>query len=124
MAEKEYIDREALLDDLDAAMKNSGMGYVVGQTMKRYVKRVPAADVVPRAEYERLQAEKDALIKTYAECQKAYAREIFAEIERIVKQCTVTEYSKETGEYVRRAYNGHAIVFRLAELKKKYTEGE
>ena len=47
MAEKEYIDREALLDDLDAAMKNSGMGYVVGQTMKRYIKRVPAADVTP-----------------------------------------------------------------------------
>lgn len=47
MAEKEYIDREALLDDLDAAMKNSGMGYVVGQTMKRYIKRVPAADVAP-----------------------------------------------------------------------------
>ena len=46
MAEKEYIDRHALLDDLDAAMKNSGMGYVVGQTMKRYIKRVPVADVV------------------------------------------------------------------------------
>lgn len=45
MAEKQYIERETLLDDLDAAMKNSGMGYVVGQTMKRYIKRVPAADV-------------------------------------------------------------------------------
>lgn len=47
MAENEYIERNALLDDLDAAMKNSGMGYVVGQTMKRYIKRVPAADVAP-----------------------------------------------------------------------------
>lgn len=47
MAEKQYIERGALLDDLDAAMKNSGMGYVVGQTMKRYVKRVSAADVAP-----------------------------------------------------------------------------
>ena len=46
MADKEYIDRHALLGDLDAAMKNSGMGYVIGQTMKRYIKRVPAADVV------------------------------------------------------------------------------
>ena len=43
----EYMEREALLDDLDAAMKKSGMGYVVGQTMKRYIKRVPAADVTP-----------------------------------------------------------------------------
>lgn len=45
MADNEYIDRHALLDDLNAAMKNSGMGYVIGQTMKRYIKRVPAADV-------------------------------------------------------------------------------
>ena len=41
----EYIEREALLADIDAAMENEGMGYVVGQTLKRYVKRVPAADV-------------------------------------------------------------------------------
>ena len=43
----EYIEREALLADIDAAMENAGMGYVVGQTLKRYVKRVPAADVAP-----------------------------------------------------------------------------
>ena len=41
----EYIEREALLADIDAAMENEGMGYVVGQTLKRYVKRAPAADV-------------------------------------------------------------------------------
>ena len=41
----EYIEREALLADIDAAMENEWMGYVVGQTLKRYVKRVPAADV-------------------------------------------------------------------------------
>ena len=43
----EYIEREALLADIDAAMENAGMGYVIGQTLKRYVKRVPAADVAP-----------------------------------------------------------------------------
>lgn len=42
----EYIEREALLDDIDAAMQNTGMGVIVGQTLKRYVKRQPAADVV------------------------------------------------------------------------------
>ena len=42
----EYIEREALIADVDAAVDNSGMGYVVGQTIKRYVKRLPAADVV------------------------------------------------------------------------------
>lgn len=47
MADKEYIERDAALDDIDAAMKNSGMGYIAGQVMKRYIKRVPAADVAP-----------------------------------------------------------------------------
>ena len=42
----EYIEREALLDDIDAAMQNTGMGVIVGQTLKRYVKRQPASDVV------------------------------------------------------------------------------
>lgn len=43
----EYIEREALIADIDAAMDHRGMGYVVGQTLKRYVKRQPAADVAP-----------------------------------------------------------------------------
>ena len=43
----EYIEREALLADIDEAMENEGMGYVVGQTLKRYVKRASAADVAP-----------------------------------------------------------------------------
>ena len=43
----EYIEREALLADFDAAAENNGMGYVIAQTLKRYVKRQPAADVAP-----------------------------------------------------------------------------
>lgn len=42
----EYIERDALLSDLEAAEKHKGMGMVIAQTLKRYVKRVPAADVV------------------------------------------------------------------------------
>ena len=41
----EYIERETLLDDIDAAMKNTGMGIIVRQTLKRYLKRKPASDV-------------------------------------------------------------------------------
>ena len=41
----QYIEREALLDDIDAAMKNTGMGIIVRQALKRYVKRQPASDV-------------------------------------------------------------------------------
>ena len=47
MGMAEYIEREKLISDIDAAMENAGMGYVIGQTMKRYIKRVPAADVSP-----------------------------------------------------------------------------
>lgn len=41
----EYIDREKLLDDLLAAAKHGGMGEIIAQTLMRYVKRQPAADV-------------------------------------------------------------------------------
>lgn len=43
----EYIEREALIGDLTAAMDHRGMGQVIKQTLIRYVKRQPAADVVP-----------------------------------------------------------------------------
>ncbi len=43
----EYIKREELIGDLTAAMDHRGMGQVIGQTLIRYVKRQPAADVVP-----------------------------------------------------------------------------
>lgn len=43
----EYIDCEKLLDDLLAAAKHGGMGEIIAQTLMRYVKRQPAADVAP-----------------------------------------------------------------------------
>ena len=43
----EYIEREALLEDLQAAVENGGMGGMVASVLKRYVTRVPAADVAP-----------------------------------------------------------------------------
>ena len=43
----EYIEREALLSDIQAAVDNGGMGGMVAGALKRYVKRVPAADVAP-----------------------------------------------------------------------------
>ena len=41
----DYIDREKLLDDLSAAVDHRGMGEIIGQTLTRYVKRQPSADV-------------------------------------------------------------------------------
>ena len=43
----EYFERDALLDDISAAVKHRGMGEIIGQTLMRYVKRQPAADVAP-----------------------------------------------------------------------------
>ncbi len=43
----EYIDREALLEDIQAAVENGGMGSMVAGALKRYVTRVPTADVAP-----------------------------------------------------------------------------
>ena len=43
----EYIERESLLEDIQAAVENGGMGSMVAGSLKRYVKRVTAADVAP-----------------------------------------------------------------------------
>ena len=43
----EYIEREAVLEDIQAAVENEGMGGMVAGALKRYVKRVTAADVAP-----------------------------------------------------------------------------
>ena len=42
----EYIEREAMLYDIEEAMKFRGLGFVFGSELKRYIKRQPAADVV------------------------------------------------------------------------------
>lgn len=42
---------------------------------------IPSANVVLKSDFERLQAEHDAIIKNYAECMKDYAKEIFDELE-------------------------------------------
>ena len=96
-------------------------------------KHYTSADVVPKSEVERLEAEKDALIKNYAECMKDYAREIFEEIENTLNQwielyytITVSTFDSidqakaRASESVLRAFRDYIV-----ELKKKYTkEGE
>lgn len=43
----DYISREAVLADLSTAVEKGGMGQIIADTLMRYVKRQPAADVVP-----------------------------------------------------------------------------
>lgn len=44
---KEYIEREALLEEIDKATEYEGLGGCVAQAFRRYVERVPAVDAVP-----------------------------------------------------------------------------
>lgn len=42
----DLISREVLLKEINDAMDSDGMGYVVGQTIKRYLKLQSAVDAV------------------------------------------------------------------------------
>lgn len=41
----DYIRRDTLIEDIDEAVKHRGMGEIIGQTLRRYILRQPAADV-------------------------------------------------------------------------------
>lgn len=45
----DYIRRDTLIEDIDEAVKHRGMGEIIGQTLRRYILRQPAADVAPVA---------------------------------------------------------------------------
>lgn len=104
----------------------------------RCVAETPTADVAPKSEVENLKVlleitqkahddlrelyrtDTDALVEARRKTETEVAREIFAEIDKIIIGCRVDEYSKEFGYVVRQNYNGASIVRCLAELKKKY----
>lgn len=44
--EKRLIDKDALIEDLEAAKANNGMGGMVASALIRYVKRCPTVDAV------------------------------------------------------------------------------
>ena len=41
----DYIRRDTLIEDIDEAVKHRGMDEIIGQTLRRYILRQPAADV-------------------------------------------------------------------------------
>ena len=100
-----YIDADAVHEEIEAIqtslessddrVRRKNKPYYKGLAMARaIINEQPTADVAPRSKVERLtinmnafglaakrlQEEKDNLIKTYSECMKDYAREIFEEI--------------------------------------------
>ena len=99
--EKVCLHRANIQTDTYAYM---GVKYVT-EKCKHYT----SADVVPKSEVEKLEAEKDALIKNYAECMKDYAREIFEEIEKLIDT-----YGDEYGTMLTLEEE------EFTELKKKY----
>lgn len=41
----DFIRRDTLIEDIDEAVKHRGIGEIIGQTLRRYILRQPAADV-------------------------------------------------------------------------------
>jgi hypothetical protein len=129
----EYIDRNQAIKNAVRALK--GVSHITAVDVATALEETPTADVVQKSEVERLQAEKDALIKNYAECMKDYASEIFAEIEENLNN--LIRYYKEKREYVteieyselEQRYCDIKIrtfeerLLKIAELKKKYIGG-
>ncbi len=112
-----YIDAEALTAEFKRLTlgENSLIERVFADGVYAVIETFPAADVVPKSEV--FLASSDAM-KMLIECHGYYlthdadvkrevAREIFEEIEREIKNHGIT--------YAQR---------KIAELKKKYTEGE
>lgn len=141
-----YIDKDAIPYFI-AIDKETGKKVFIAT--KEYVDKAPAADVVPRAEVERLQAELDdkqfrcdscdRIMLTGSEhraCVKQakseVAREIFAQIEEIIskemKKCETVRLAM-TEQNDRSYFEGGENSLRqasywISELKKKYTEGK
>ena len=87
----------------------------------------PTADVAPKSEVERLRELNNSLLEAGQEWQKRYenlAREIFEEIEKIGKTIKLPGVFRDG---VLEIVNAPFLCIEpsdVAELKKKYTEGE
>ena len=121
-----YIDADKLIETYDRLAKDEWNKKTSPPSWAEAFESIiadiddqPTADLVPKSEIERLQAEKDALIKDYAECMKDYATEIFAEIDNIINDYKLSERNLQLIQH-----GEPSIDQRYAELKKKYTEGE
>lgn len=83
MSEQRLIDANELLEDIESAKENHGMGQIVANTLTRYVKRVPIIDTetMPivrelREKLERVTAERDAALKWVKELKSEKAAAI------------------------------------------------
>lgn len=93
----EYIEREALIEDLDAAAKHGGMGAIISQTLQRYVKRAPAADVVSRAAYNQTEWERDLAIQQLRSDYGVALGERKANVAPVVRCGECRKFVRDTG---------------------------
>lgn len=114
-------------------------GETTMECVERAIRNAPTADVVPKSEYDRLEKlyndmtqEAKGYLKRLYGIRADVAREIFEEIEKIIsKEIHRWEVfrEEETDLSERKYWEGGANSVRklpccMAELKKKYTEGE
>lgn len=135
-----YIDVNKLKNDVINSWDNdkhrtAEVSRIHGQEHRHLmliIERQPTADVVPRAELEQLQhkydlavAEREANVKGFTEdlakAKTDTAREIFAEILRIIREYSHLACIAKNNYGIKQVeYMGTDIL----KLKKKYTEGE
>ena len=101
----QYFDADELLNRMpdDLPYKAS---------VKRVLMQAPEADVVPKSEVERVYYNLQAVLEERAETKQEIAREIFEEIESVIMR------------FFRETCYDYSLDNAIAELKKKYTEGE
>ena len=103
----DYIDRKKLFEDL-----NTFAPEYYNALINMLMEKQPSVDVVPRSEYERVKGVLDNTIKTYADCMKKYAEDIFSEIEEYfgIYECAIfltrNNFAKLKKKYME---DGHEI---------------
>lgn len=136
----EYIAREALLELIneDCKYKNPTNEYTRGcnevcDWAIKTIKNIPTADVVPKSEVEMLQGALKAeerhneltmemAKKALANAKAEAAREIFAELERVLSRFAYPSLTALGNIKVITAEGWHIRADDYSTIKKKYTE--
>ena len=116
----EYIEREAVLKIINDNSPHDKGGYNTEEEIgagtacsyiRKAVENIPTADVAPKSEVENIL---DGLMKE--------AREIADRYEKSANETSDYDYARI--EYRGCQMGALLVLFKIAELKKKYTEGE
>ena len=120
-----YIEKEPIIEFITKGLNNpdktEAFGYDAIEILTE-IEYAPTADVVPKSEVEELKADLEVwkqnrfnifqMLELYKMTEQEVASEIFAEIDRAVENAEL-EWGTICG-----------VKLCIAELKKKYTEGE